>query len=267
MIQEIDIPSGLFETRVFELKYADADKVAENLEGLYEQEAGYSYGYSYSSRGYSRSSRNVESSETVRVISFPEMHQVTVIAAPENMDKIAKQIEEWDVPLDLEQVKPRILTLRNSDPVQMTDLLQSLFSEETNSSGNFMRFIFGDEMEERQKIVGPLYGQLAFEDVPGTKKIIVISNVAGAYQVIEDLVKELDSEEMGEVPELIELKYADPEDLSERLNALFVEAGQQATIRLTDEGLSDESEMDSESETGGGTSSSSNTAQQATYTP
>ena len=267
LIQEIDIPSGLFETRVFVLKYADADKIQENLEGLYEQEAGSSYGYSYSSRGYSRSSRNVESSETVRVISFPEMHQVTVIAAPENMDKIAKQIEEWDVPLDLEQVKPRILTLRNSDPVQMTDLLQSLFSEETNSTGNFMRLIFGDDMEERQKIVGPLYGQLAFEEVPGTKKIIVISNVAGAYKVIEDLVNELDSEEMGEVPELIELKYADPEDLCERLNALFVEAGQQATIRLTEEGLSDESEMDTESQSGGSSSSSSNTAQQATYTP
>jgi general secretion pathway protein D len=265
LIAEIDIPSGLFETRVFILKYADADKVKENLEGLYEQEAGYSSGYNYGRSGYNRTSRNVESSETVRVIAFSTMHQVTVIAAPENMLKIADQIEEWDVPLDLEQVKPRILTLRNSDPVQMTDLLQSLFSEETNSSGNFMRFIFGDDMEDKQKIVGPLYGQLTFEEVPGTKKIIVISNVAGAYEVIEDLVNELDSEEMGEVPELIELKYADPEDLSERLNALFVEAGQQATIRLTDEGLSDESEMDTESDSGGNTNN--NTAQQATYTP
>ncbi|MHC4569528.1 MAG: secretin N-terminal domain-containing protein, partial [Planctomycetota bacterium] len=267
LVLEIDIPSGLFETRVFDLKYADADKIKENLEALYEQEAGYSYGSSYSNRGYRSTSRSVEDSDTVRVIAYATMHQVTVIAGKENMLKIADQIAEWDVALDLEAIKPRILTLRNSDPVQMTDLLKTLFSEESSGSGNnFMRYIFGDDMDEKEKIVGPLYGQLTFEEVPGTKKIVVISNVVGAYEVIEDLVEELDSEEMAEVPELIELKYADPEDLSERLNALFVEAGQQATIRLTDEGLSDESEMDTESESGGG-NANNNTTQPATYTP
>ena len=266
LIAEIDIPSGLFDTQVFTLKYADADKIKENLEALYEQQAGYSSASTYSRSGYRGTSRNVETSETVRVIAYATMHQVTVIAAPENMLKIADQIAEWDIPLDLEQIKPRILTLNNSDPVQMADLLRTLFSEETSSSGNFMRLFFGDDMQEKQKIVGPLYGQLTFEEVPGTKKIIVISNVIGAYEVIENLVAELDSEEMAEIPELIELKYADPEDLCERLNALFVEAGQQATIRLTNKGLSEESQMDTE-DTGGGGNTGNNAAQQATYTP
>ncbi len=106
---------------------------------------------------------------------------------------------------------------------------------------------------------------MTFEEVPGTKKIIVISNIAGAYEVVEALVTELDSQEMAEIPELIELQYADPEDLSERLNALFVEAGQQATIRLTAEGLSTQSEMDDEGDSSG--SSSDTSAQQASYTP
>jgi general secretion pathway protein D len=196
------------------------------------------------------------------------MHQVTVIASPENMMKIADQIEEWDVALDLDSLKPRILTLNNSDPVQMTDLLKTLFSEERSSgANNFIRYIFGDEMDEREKIVGPLYGQLTFEEVPGTKKIIVISNVAGAYDVIENLVNELDSEEMAEIPEVIQLKYADPEDLSERLNALFVEAGQQAPIRLTQEGLTIESEMDDEEGSNSNNNNNNAQAQQATYTP
>ncbi len=247
LIAEIDVPTGMFETKVFKLKYADPDKVKENIEGLYEQEAGYSYSYGYSNSGYNRSSRNVETQDTVRVISFSTMNQITVIASPENMLKIAVQIEEWDIPLDLDQVKPRIFTLRNSDPVQIADLLTTLFSEQSSSTSDFFRryyYGYGDE-EEKKKIVGPLYGQLTFEEVPSTKKIIVISNVAGAYDVIEDLIKELDSQEMGEVPEVIELKYADPEDLTERLNALFVEPGQQARIRLTAQGLTGESAMDS----------------------
>ena len=268
LIQEVDIPSGLFETRIFQLKYADPDQLKENLEGLYEQEAGSSSIYSYSGGRSSSRYRNVETSETVKIISFSTMQQITVIAAKENMIKIAKQIEEWDIPLDVARTKPRIIVLRNSDPVQMADLLTTLFSDRGSSGSNdiFRRLIgYGGE-DEKKKIVGPLFGQLTFEEVPGTKKIIVISNIAEAYDVIETLVKELDSEEMAEVPELIELKYADPEDLSERLNALFVEAGQQATIRLTNEGLSDESEMDTESNTGGNANNNA-TAQQATYTP
>jgi general secretion pathway protein D len=264
LIAEVDIPSGLFETRVFQLKYADPDRIKEHLEGLYEQEAGYSYSYSYSFSGSSRRSRDVETSETVRVISFPTMQQVTVIASSENMLKIAEQIKEWDVPLDLDQVRPRVLTLKNSDPVQMADLLTTLFTEETTGRRNdFFSRYYGVE-DEKQKIVGPLYGQLTFEEVPGTKKIIVISNIVGAYDVVEALVTELDGQEMAEIPTLIELKYADPEDLSERLNALFVEAGQQAQIRLTTEGLSTESEMDDDADT---SSSSDSLAQQATYTP
>ena len=267
LIAEIDIPTGMFETKVFELKYADPDKIKENLEGLYERQAGYSYSYGYSYSSYTRSSRNVETQDTVRVISFPTMDQVTVIASPENMLKIAKQIKEWDIPLDLNQVRPRVLTLRNSDPVQMANLLTTLFSQqESTGRDSFFRYYFGFDQEEKKKIVGPLFGQLTFEEVPGTKKIIVISNIAGAYDVIENLVTELDSQEIGEVPEVIELKYADPEDLTERLNALFVEPGQQTRIRLTKQGLIGESAMDS---TGDNNAASTSNAQANNdeYTP
>jgi len=83
-------------------------------------------------------------------------------------------------------------------------------------------------------------------------------------------VLDLDREEMGEVPKVLQLKYADPEDLSERLNAMFVEAGQTARIRLTAQGLSTASEMDDSSTTQSTQSNqSSNTTQSdsSTYTP
>ena len=183
------------------------------------------------------------------------MSQVTVIASPENMRKIEKQIDEWDVALDVEAVKPRILTLQNSDPVQMADLLTRLFTEEgDDSSRSFMRMLFWDDFgDQKKKIVGPLYGQLTFEEVPGTKKIIVISKIPQAYDVVEQLVYDLDREEMAEVPEVVQLKYADPEDLSERLNAVFNEPGTVAPIRRTQRGLSEYSMEDSGGgENGGG---------------
>ena len=135
---------------------------------------------------------------------------------------------ETDSIIELVQLENGDIALRNSDPVQMAELLGKLFSEEEDSSSRFMRMIFMGDSGTKKKIIGPLYGQLTFEPVPGTKKIIVISKVAEAYTVIENLIEELDSQEMAEVPEVIQLNYADPESLAERLNALFNESGTSA---------------------------------------
>jgi type II secretory pathway component GspD/PulD (secretin) len=266
------MPPGQFLTENFKLKHADPDQVKANIEGLYESQSGTSYSYSYRTSRF----RNVQPSETVKAISYPSMKQVTVIASPENMTKIRKQIEEWDVQLDINQVKPRIIELKNSDPVKMAQLLTKLFSEASDDmSRSFMRMIFfGDEAEQKKKIVGPLYGQLTFENVPETKKIIVISKIPEAYEIIEQLVLDLDRQEMAEVPKVVQLKYADPEDLSERLNAMFNEPGTTAPIRRTPSGLGNYSMENTGSSGGqsGGQSGGSNNPNNAsnnanTYTP
>jgi type II secretory pathway component GspD/PulD (secretin) len=83
LVMEIDVPSGDFETRVFTLKHADPDQIKENLEGLYEQTSGSQYSY-----GRGRySSRSIDPKDTVKIVSFPTMQQVTVIASPENILK------------------------------------------------------------------------------------------------------------------------------------------------------------------------------------
>ncbi|MHC4728682.1 MAG: secretin N-terminal domain-containing protein, partial [Planctomycetota bacterium] len=167
LINEIDIPTGLFKTEHFQLKHADPDEIKEKLDELYEATSigsgsRYTYVFNYgSSRGSSPMSP-----ETVRVISYPTLKQVTVIASAENMGKVRKQIEEWDAPIDVEQVKPLIIELHNSDPVQMAELLRTLFSEEGGGGLNIYDLLFGRGTEEKAKIVGPLYGQLTFEEVP-----------------------------------------------------------------------------------------------------
>jgi general secretion pathway protein D len=141
------------------------------------------------------------------------------------------------VPLDVEKAKPRIIELNNSDPIRMAELLTKLFSEETGGRPSFWEMYFGSD-NDKKKIVGPLYGQLTFEAVPDTKKIIVISKIPAAYTVIEDLIKELDSREKADIPKVITLKYADAEDLCEQLNAILNEPGTRATLRRSSRGLS-----------------------------
>ncbi|MGE5296592.1 MAG: secretin N-terminal domain-containing protein [Solirubrobacterales bacterium] len=256
LIAEVDVMPGEFLTESFQLKNADPDQIKTNIEGLYESQSGTSYSYGYRSSRY----REVRPSETVKVISYPSMGKVTVIASPENMEKIRKQIEEWDVALDVDQVKPRIIELKNSDPVQMADLLTKLFSEESDSSNSLFRILWygNDEMDNKKKIIGPLYGQLTFEEVPGTKKIIVISKIPQAYDVVSQLIYELDRQEMAEIPQVVQIKYADTEDLAERLNAMFNEPGTNARIRRTTQGIGQYSMDDAEGTQNQGNSRNNN---------
>jgi len=268
MIAEVDVPPGQFETAHIKLKHADPDMVKEKLDELYQQgmsssSSRFGYGgYNPYSRGRGSSS---QSSEMVKVVSYTTLKEITVIASPENMIEIRKRITEWDIPLDVDSVKPRIIELHNCDPVEMANLLTSLFSEGGGSSGNrslsMYRGMFASQLVDQQKIIGPLYGQMTFEEVPGTKKIIVISKIPEAYAVIEQLVMELDKEEMAEIPKVITLKYADPEELCEILNAMFAEAGTSATLRRSDVGLGEYSMEESAQ-----TTSTQNTSQDQ-YTP
>ncbi|MCD4830462.1 MAG: hypothetical protein K8R02_01490 [Anaerohalosphaeraceae bacterium] len=233
LIAEIDVPTGKFDTRVFKLKYADAEQVKTNIDQLYgEQNTGGRR--SYWSRG-----RRQSDADTVKAIAFPTMQQVTVIASAENIEKIAGQIAEWDVPLDVTKVKPVIIELQNSDPVRMSDLLTKLFTEEDSSSSTPWWMWWANNDDQKKKIVGALYGQLTFEPVPDTKKIIVISKITEAYDVIRELVSELDSMEVAELPMVVTLNYADAEDLCDQLNAILNEPGTVSTLRRSKRGLSE----------------------------
>ncbi len=237
LVDEIDIPTGKLLTEYFDLVNADPEQLKKYIEELYsEQEQSrrsYRYYYDYSSR--QRSKEN----EIVRVIAYPSLKQITVIASAENMDKIRKQIVEWDKPIDVKEVLPLIVELRNSDPVKMAKLLTTLFSEE-NETQRLPWYWFDDEEPEKKKqIVGPLYGQLTFEAVPETKKIIVISKIPEAYEVVKELVLELDRQEAAELPMVVTLKYADCENLCEQLNAILNETGTPSPFRRSTRGLSE----------------------------
>jgi type II secretion system protein D len=254
LVAEIDQPNaGIFEEKTFMLRNADPDAIKKNIDDLYGNSSSSSSSRN-SSGGFGgpggffarTSTAQSDSADTVKVISYPSLGQVTVIASPENMTKIAKQIEEWDVPVAVDKMKPLIIELANSDPCKMSDLLSKLFSQDGGSSSSssntrnwFAAYLGSSTSTDKQNIIGPLYGQLSFEAVPDTKKIIVISKIPAAYKVVEELIHDLDKKEIGETPTVITLKYADPEDLCQRLNAMFNQSGTSAAIPLSKSGLSD----------------------------
>ena len=270
LVTEIDLPSNQLQRRTFKLKNADPEDIKTKLDELYNM-TGSSTGTSRTVRTTisrtSSSGASVLSADTVIVTTYPSLRQVVVLASPDNLIQIKKQIDEWDIPIDPEALKPRIIELKNVDPAQMADLLTTLFSESGSSSGTrtttnaraMLSAMYGSTASNAERIIGPLFGQLTFADVPGTKKIIVISNIPEAYEVVEALIKDLDEEEMAEIPTVVTLKFADPEKLCEVLNAMFCEAGSSVEILRSASGLGEYS-MDTS------TSSTTDTSQDG-YSP
>ncbi|MCK5269957.1 MAG: hypothetical protein KAJ46_04195, partial [Sedimentisphaerales bacterium] len=141
LIAEIDVPVGVFETGHFKLKYADPEKVKEYIDELYsdqQQRGGYYRYYSYRSQ-----SRKQTDINEVKVIAYPTLKEVTVIASAENLTRITGQIAEWDKPIDVKAVAPLIIELKNSDPVKLTELLTTLFSEKSSGRNSFYDYLFG----------------------------------------------------------------------------------------------------------------------------
>ena len=273
IIMEVDIPPGILETKYFQLKHADPDIIKTRIDELYSKNYGsssnsrsYTYDITYNYNYGDTFTSNIDK-DSVRVISDPALRRITVIASAENMKKLEKQIEEWDVPLDPDSLKPRLKELRNVDPVKMAQFLTSLFTEESSGGMTYMQYYGYEDVEAQKKIVGPLYGQLTFEYIPGTKKIIIISKIPEAYDIIEKLIDEIDSEEMAEVPTVKSLKFANPERLCEILNATFSQPGASVEILRSDNGLSQFSMTEDNSQSNNNNGNSSDSSSRNGYTP
>ncbi|MBN2316686.1 MAG: carboxypeptidase regulatory-like domain-containing protein [Sedimentisphaerales bacterium] len=99
---------------------------------------------------------------------------------------------------DFSIFKPRLITLQNSDPVQTAELLTTLFGGEDENGVNIRDVIFGKDAEEKYNMTRPLCDHFTFEEVPGTHKIIVVSNIPKAYDVVVQWIVELDEQKMAD---------------------------------------------------------------------
>lgn len=227
----------------FPLKYDSAESVKQKIEDLFEEKdtGGSRYFFYRPQRG---------KSSDVKVTADTQRNSVTVMTDPVRMRRIEELItEQWDRPIDLESVQPRVYRLKYSDPVMVKTLMENMFTR-SKSRTTFSYFSVDTEQNDP---VGRLFGQFSFEALRGSDKLIVSSKSAENFKVIDDLIAEIDQPETAGLPTVIELKHANAEDLAEQLNAMFAEPNTLAQIRRTKRGLSEELRRSVSSETGGNT--------------
>ncbi len=257
MVKDLDVASSSIE-REFKLIHEDAESVAERLQELFSQkELSYEYssGHGYSSRSY----RHKGGAVKVVVVPDARRNTVTVITDKATMEKVAKTILDWDQPLDLARNTPKAYTLKYADAAQVQKLLTDMFARRERAS--FWDRYFGTGTETTP--VGRLFGQFSFEAMPNSNKLLVTTQHPEYYGVIDKLIEQLDQPQEAGLPEVIELKHANAEDLCEQLNALLAERGTIAEILRSKKGLSDRTEADTSGakSSSGGSKAASETSQ------
>ena len=228
LLAELDVEASQYQLiREFSLQNGQAEDVAAKIEALFGEEE--------DDNSWWRRRRGSSDDEAkVKVTADAQRNSVTVLTDPQRMERIAEMIDEqWDRPLDFGAVTPRVYTLKHSDPEQVQELLEAMFTtSSTSRSGSWW-----SSTTTVSQPVGPLFGQFSFEALRGSDKLIVTAKSTDSYVVIDELMAEIDQPQVAGLPVLIELKHANAEDVAEQLNATFAEAGTLAQLPRTQRGL------------------------------
>ncbi len=257
LLSKIDKADAEKRTReTFTLKHADAEEMAQRIETLFSE-----IEVSYRSRwGTSYRPRSADVPK-VTVVPDTRRNTITVITDPDTMEEIRALIEEEDTAIDPKEVGIKTYELQYADPGELKDLLTDMFSGREPRQRSFWDSYFGRGQTEF-KPVGRLLGQFMFQIMPSSNKLIVQTKSVANFQVITDLIAELDQPQRVGLPVLIELKYANAEDLCEQLNAMLAEPRTLATIRRAARGLSEYHE-DSDSSDGSTSSNQGSSNEQS----
>jgi len=222
MLKELDTTQSVQrETRTYELKYVDAQDMADQLNQLYQDEMRGIFGYGYGGYGRGGSSSRGES----RFVPSIRSNSLMVIAQPTEYEFIEKMIKELDVETPEENLAPRVYHIVHTDASEMVTVLTNLFEgSATNRSMSPDLFMFRPRGSSRQQGVGALYGKVRFVVYRNTNSIVAITNNPQNFSVIENLIKDLDILDPEATNMLVlQIQFADVAQLANNLNSLLSE--------------------------------------------
>jgi type II secretion system protein D len=258
LITSLDQPAAAsLATETFLLRNADASQVAQNIKDLFSQTTTggnqnqnpfqnffrpgqqNQQGRQGNNQGGNRGNNNQSSAQTsanLRVTPNAQQNSVTVLAEKQVLDQIREQItSNWDKPLPPQAAVPKVYDLKYTDPVKLKQYLTTLYGNPggTNEAGQPAQ-----NRNNQEQGANRLYGQFSFEAVPEASRLIVVAKSFENLDTITKIINEIDKPQTAGLPQIVELKHANAEELAEQLNALLAQEGTLAQITRSESGLS-----------------------------
>ncbi|XHC26453.1 MAG: secretin N-terminal domain-containing protein [Phycisphaerales bacterium] len=272
LISALDRPATAnLVSATFRLRYADATQLAENITELFqaddrsEEEIARSFFNRQRGRGGDNDEdSSASTSENLRVTVNVQQNSVTVLGEETVVQQIRAQIEnEWDLPIQPDDVVPKTYELKHSDPVKVADLLTELFGASSGTTATSGTGRNATSAPSSGQGVGRLAGQFSFVAIPEAGRIMVIAKSPDNLVAIDEIIANIDQPVDAGLPEIIELKHANAEELAEQLNTLLAQENTIAQLPRQESGLSSTGATSSPFASSDDTATNNNTQQDA----
>jgi type II secretion system protein D len=222
--------------KIFMLQYADAETLVQSLQDLFEGTTDSDMPWwERDRRRRERDRRGGGEREevtgiqgTVNLVADTRLNSIVVSTAAANIPIIEDLIKKLDITVPDLETSTRIFPLRNADAENLADILGSIYQSDQGRS----RFYW---MPQRSQSRGTtITGTVTVSAYPRTNSLIVTSSSARNFELIEELIKELDQETPNDFKQktlIYPLEYSNADDMQDLLNDVFSEGGGYSSYR------------------------------------
>ena len=191
---DVNMPDQEWGTRVYKMKHADAENVANIINNVYQGSNNRSGGFFFFVPGRARNQNQGSLAGNVTAEAYPTLNAVIVSTATQrNFSLITQFVEELDTPTPEGQREvTKLIRLEYANAEDVEDLLEDVWGEDAEGDRgfNFGRFIARGGTPE-QNDINSLRGQVQVEADNQTNSVLVTT--AQRYMVqVEAMIRELD---------------------------------------------------------------------------
>jgi general secretion pathway protein D len=207
--------------KTFELKNADAQDVAKQLQDLgKEQESGNEYPYRIFFGGPNPNANTKKTS----IVADRRRNAILVQAPPAAMEAIGQTIAALDAPIPENSLAPKIVPLENVSAGDIEDVLNELFLKKTTQRAYYDYFEAPTPQADRD--VGRLYGKVRITSEAAANALIITANSQENLDAVIAVVKELDKPSAaGDTTYHVKLNFGNAQKIANRINILFAKNG------------------------------------------
>ncbi len=191
---DVNMPDQEWGTRVYKMKHADAENVANIINNVYQGSNNRSGGFFFFVPGRARNQNQGSLAGNVTAEAYPTLNAVIVSTATQrNFSLITQFVEELDTPTPEGQREvTKLIRLEYANAEDVEDLLEDVWGEDAEGDRgfNFGRFIARGGTPE-QNDINSLRGQVQVEADNQTNSVLVTTAQRYMAQV-EAMIRELD---------------------------------------------------------------------------
>ena len=191
---DVNMPDQEWGTRIYKLRYADAENVANIINNVYQGSSNRSGGFFFFVPGRARNQNQGSLAGNVTAEAYPTLNAVIISTATQrNFTLITQFVEELDTPTpEGQQEVTKLIRLEYANAEDTEDLLEDVWGEDSGDRDGFnwgRFFARGGTLEQND--INSLRGQVQVEADNQTNSVLVTT--AQRYMVqVEAMIRELD---------------------------------------------------------------------------